>query len=412
MKKVVTIILMMVTITVLSPGCSKPIIGMANVSGFCHEISVKIPFDPMEDSSARLYIDNEGRAVFIKPNENHLGKVNAEKEYCPELIVVDKDGVMDRLQPGILKNWYESREGGFFIGVGGKYSVDFIEKATLKTTETMDNRLNTILREYNADCFGNQVVFYSVPVTSNPGIERFIGIYDIQTGIEVIIDLEEDYLNIDGIDFNGNSVLVKAVKNQDEPPDLYIIGLDGIVKLKLTLDWSQIPRYFDACYVQRGVVVYNGRKTIASSLDNYSYNGTLEWSNKIPLTGTPVLKRIQNGNNELISLTVWSGVTDRYIGCFNTDNGSQLFASTFHDYRIILPLDIPAGYYLHPQWSLYPEISPPAGRISLFNQDEEIAFADITDGIYYFATSPNGNFFAVVTDNLLSIFSYTGEMSK
>jgi hypothetical protein len=138
----------------------------------------------------------------------------------------------------------------------------------------------------------------------------------------------------------------------------------------------------------------------------------MERSVTIPITGTPILKRIQNGDDEFISLTVRSGDTERYTGWFNTDNGSQLYAKTFHDNRKILPLDTTTCYYLHPQWSLYPEISPPAGRISLFNQDEEIAFADITDGIYYFAASPNGNFFAVVTDNLLSIFSYTDERSQ
>jgi len=394
MKKVVTIILMMVIIMALM-ACGRDSITIESSSGFSHEVSVRIPFNPMEDAAVSLYIDNDGRAVFVKPNENHLGKVNAEREYCPELIVVDKDGVMDRLQPGIFNAWGESREGGFFTGVGGKYSVQYLNKANLATTEVMDNSLNTILQRFGADCFGDKVVCYSVPLTSNPGIERFTGIYDIQTGNEVLIDLEEDYANFHGIDFNDDSVLVKAVKTGNEPPDLYIIGLDGSLKLKLTLGWSQITQYSNACFTQEGVLVYVGRKTIASSLDKYSCNGTLEWSNVIPITGTPELKRVQTGNDELISLTVRSGDTDRYIGCFNTDNDSQLFAATFHDNRIILPLDIPAVYYLHPQWSLYPEISPPAGRISLYNRDEEIAFADITDGIYYFAASPNGNFFAV-----------------
>ncbi|MBN2077167.1 MAG: hypothetical protein JW762_16600 [Dehalococcoidales bacterium] len=407
MKKL--IIILLVIITVPLPGCSKPDIGVANVSGFSHEISVRIPYDPMEDSSARLYVNNEGRAVFIKPNENRLGKVNAEKEYCPEIIRVDKNGLRETRQLGILKAWYESREGKYFIGVGGKYSVDFIDKATMKTTEVMDNSLVSILREYDADCFDIKAVFYTVPLTSNPGIVRFVGIYDIETGNEVIVSLEEDYVSIDGIDFNDETILVKAVKNRDEPPDLYILGLDGAVQLKLTLDWSLIPTYCNACFTQGGIVIYNGRKTISSSLGKYSCNGILEWSKIIPVTGTPVLKRIQNGNDELILLTVRSGETDRYIGCFSTDNGSQLYVNTFHDDRAVFPLDIPACYYLHPQWSLYPEIPPPSGRTSYFNQSEEIAYIEITEGIYYFSASPNGDYCAVVTDNCLSIFSYIGE---
>lgn len=147
----------------LLPACSKPNIDIASISGFSHEVSVKIPFDPMEDSSASLHIDSEGCAVFVKPNEEHLEKVNAEKEYCPEIIMVDKDGIRETRQPGILKAWYESREGKYFIGVGGKYSADFIDKATLKTTEVMDNSLVSILRKYDADCYDTKAVFTLFP---------------------------------------------------------------------------------------------------------------------------------------------------------------------------------------------------------------------------------------------------------
>jgi hypothetical protein len=138
----------------------------------------------------------------------------------------------------------------------------------------------------------------------------------------------------------------------------------------------------------------------------------MEWSVTIPITGTPVLKRIQNGDDEFISLTVRSGDAERYIGCFNTDNGSQLYAKTFHDDRTVFPLDISAFYYLHPQWSLYPEIPPPNGRVSYYNRSEEIAYADITEGIYYFSASENGDYFAVVTDDCLSIFSHSGERTQ
>src|SRR4030042_807203 len=241
MKTYISLILISLVVVIVFAACSGETIDIASVSSFRHEVSANIPFDPMEDPSARLYVDNEGRAVFIKPNEKHPGTVNAEKEYCPEIFVVDKNGVHDTLQPGIFKAWGESREGKYLIGVGGKYSIHFIDKATLKTTEVMDDSLVSILRGIQADCVSDKAVLYSVPQSS------ILGIYDIQTENEVIFDLKEDYVSIDGIDFDGDSILVKAVKNRDEPPDLYILGLDGTVELKLSLDWSQITQYCNAC---------------------------------------------------------------------------------------------------------------------------------------------------------------------
>ena len=84
-----------------------------------------------------------------------------------------------------------------------------------------------------------------------------------------------------------------------------------------------------------------------------------------------------------------------------------MYTSTFQGEYGIWPLDKFGGYYIYPEWSLYPEIPPPSGRIALFNYGNELASVESDDDIYYFAASPSGKYFAVVSDRTVSIFSKT-----
>jgi hypothetical protein len=66
MKQLVCIFGLLAISAMVFPACGGPGITVESISGFTHEVSVRVPFHPPDDSVASLYIDDEGTAVFIK----------------------------------------------------------------------------------------------------------------------------------------------------------------------------------------------------------------------------------------------------------------------------------------------------------------------------------------------------------
>lgn len=274
-----------------------------------------------------------------------------------------------------------------------------------------------IRNQYSADYCDSGLVVYTILVPEKPGSERAVVIYNTSTHKEIMVDFQEEYASIDIIDMNGENLLIKAVRSNREPPDLYVLGLDGTNKLKLTLSYCKDPYSDDAKLVPRALVVAasdviavdtsNATSQIsrASKVERYTFDGTVEWSKSVPLKGVPGLKLLSQKNDILAFTIINRNELTSFISYFNAEDGEQLYADTFQSDSSILLLDTPGNFYIYPKWSLYPEIPPPTGRVAFYSYDNELGAIDFGEGFYYFAASPNGRFFAVVSDLTLSIFS-------
>ena len=409
---------MLVILVVFFPACAGPDISVKSSTGFTHEASVRVPFSPPDDSVASLRIDDEGIAVFIKHIEIHHGHVNPEKEYRLEIYKVDKNGIVETEELGPFEFYRTTREGNFIITPEDMDTVTYLDLGSLDSTTVEDRTLALILKAFPADCFSNKIVTHLVPLSSKLNVERWLEIYNTETRKGVLVDLREEYTSINTIDFDGGNILVKAVKSNREPPDLYVLGLDGTMKLKLNLSYCKDPYSDDAKLVPGGVIVAASDVIVvdtsntasqiarASIVKRYSFDGTVEWSQSIPITGGPRLRVLSSQDDDVLALTIFnSNEETSFIGYFTAYEGKQVYAHTFQSDSSIWPLDTKGSFYIYPQWSLYPGISPPSGRIALYSYDSEVATVDFNDGIYYFAASPSGEYFAVVSDKTLSIFS-------
>ncbi len=217
-------------------------------------------------------------------------------------------------------------------------------------------------------------------------------------GIYQIVHLKDRY---------EDRLLFEAKKSNDGPPDYLITDNAGAVLYTLPMNYL-ITRYrYEACLVENGLAVYYGTNVLNSRLKKYSYDGSIVWSAEVPLTGSPHLSRIQDNGSELLALRIQSSDNEHYVGYFTAENGTMFLENKFTDDRRVQVTDKAGYYYLFTEWPEYYEMAVPPGRISLFYGNEEAAYADVSEGIYYFAASPDGRYFAVVTRNRLSIFSFT-----
>jgi len=410
---------MMVVVAMFFPGCTGPNISVKSNTGFIHETSVRVPFKPGD--SVDLYIDDEGNAIFIKHIEIHHGKVSPEKEYWFEIYKADKSGIVETEKFGPFVAWQAAQEGDFIIAADETDTVTCIDLDSLNSTTAENRLLAVILKAFPSDYFSDRIVTHTVPLSSKIGVERWLAIYDIENQEEVTVDLREEYASIDAIDFDGEDILVKASKGNREPPVLYVLGLDGTHKLKLDL----LDQLGCARLIPGGIAVYmtdvlvvdtdnaNSQISRSSLLKKYQFNGTVEWSQSIPLNGVPLLKLSPGQDDGVLALTLINrNEMTSFIGYFSDEDGERVYTNTFQGEYSIWPLDDLGSYYIYPEWSLYPEIPPPSGRIALFNHGNELASVESDDDIYYFATSPSGRFFAVVSDGTLSIFSTAGDGHK
>jgi len=287
----------------------------------------------------------------------------------------------------------------------------------LTSRSVVDSDLADIMRNhYSANYYDNGIIVYTIPVPEKSGSERGVVIYNTSTHEETIVDFQEEYASIDTIDFDGENMLIKATESNRKPPVLYVLGLDGTHKLKLDL----LDQLRCARLIPGGIAVYmtdvlvvdtdnaTSRISRSSLLKKYRFNGTVEWSHSIPLKGVPHLKLLSSQDNGVLALTLINrNEMTSFIGYFTDEDGKKVYTSTHPERYGIWPLDNLGSYYIYPEWSLYPEIPPPSGRIALFNYGNELASVESDDDIYYFNASPSGKYFAVVSDRTVSIFSKT-----
>ena len=428
MKKVATGLMcllgVLVILAVFFPACGGPSISVESSIGFTHEASVHVPFKPPEDSVASLCIDDEGTAIFIKHIEIFHSHVHSDREFWLEIHKIDKHGTVETEKFGPFEKIRRLKLGGNFIALEDVNSnkVTYIDVAAMTSRSVVDSDLADIMRNhYSADYYDNGLVVYTIPVPEKSGSERGVVIYNTSTHEEIRVDFQEEYASIDTIDFNGENILIKATKGNRKPPVLYMLGLDGTHELKLDL----LDQLGCARLIPGGIAVYmtdvlvvdtdNATSQISRSslLKKYRFNGTVEWSHSIPLKGVPHLKLLPSQDSGVLALTLISrNEMTGFIGYFTDEDGKEVYTSTFQGEYGIWPLDNLGSYYIYPEWSLYPEIPPPSGRIALFNYSNELASVEFDDDIYYFATSPSGRFFAVVSDGVLSIFSATEAEGK
>jgi hypothetical protein len=287
-----------------------------------------------------------------------------------------------------------------------------VNSSSLSSRTVIDGDLATIIRDHFTDSYRNGLVIYGIPVPEKPGMERGVVIYNTSTHEKTTVDFQEEYQNVyHPVDQDNENVLIKAVKSNNEPPDLYVLGLDGTTKLKMGLSYSRDPNSDDSKLIPGGLVVAasdvrssNGH---ASILKRYSFGGTEVWSKVIPVSGQPHIK-LQEGLNDILALTL----TDRndltsFIGYFDVEKGEQLYAQLFETNSSILPLDTIGNFYVYPEWSRYPEIPAPKGLVVSYSYDNELGSVNFNEGIYYFAASPSGKYFAIISNNAMSIFSKT-----
>ena len=423
-KLAVGMIYMLVVLAVLAlffSGCAGPGISMKSSTGFTHEASVRVPFQPPEDSVASLYIDDEGTTVFIKHIEIHHGSVNPQKEFWREIYKIDKTGTIETEKFGPFEKIRRLKPEGNLIAFEDLESdnVTYIDMNSLTSRSVIDIDLADIIRnQFSADYYDSGLVVYTIPVPEKPSWEKGIVLYNTLTHEEIRVNLDEEYVGIGPIDIDGDNILLHATEHISKPPVLYVIGLDGTQKLKLTLYGIERLHAYDAKLIREGLIVATRHKysfyTInatdklgpACLLKRYSFDGEEEWSYAIPITGSLSLKLLPKKDSDILSMMIFSSNNDTsFIGYFTADEGKPVYTHDLQRFTLIWPTDTIGNYYLYRQWSGYCEVPAPKGRIAFYSYDRELASIDFNDGIYYFATSPSGKFFAVVTYRTVSIFS-------
>ncbi|MBN2239725.1 MAG: hypothetical protein JW712_08120 [Dehalococcoidales bacterium] len=387
-------------------GCASPSIAINEISGFTHETSVKVPYDPMKDASAGLHVYDDGRAVLFKMNETFHGNVNPEKEYSPELFGVNQGGSTFKNTWGTFTNLLFERDGKYVLATDDTEYVTTISLEDPGSSVIWNKNLAMLLRAVWDTCLIDDVITYEVGLSSQLGVERWLSVRDVETGQEVLVDLKENYNNVDTIDVDGDRILVKAIKEGLESPDFFVLGTDGEIRNRITPDSCADFNKCDACFVEDGFVVYVPQGAQRSTLTKYNGSGSPVWAHLWPFIGTPELRVHPGEDIEIVTLTLRGEDTERYLEYSDTRDGTILYSKTLHSDLFIKLTDMPGRYYLYPQWSYYPEEDPSTGKIMLYGHDEPFGSIDIEDGIYYFETSPDGRFFSVVTKNTLSIFSY------
>lgn len=398
-------ILMMVAIVSLVSGCGSSEISIDSVSGFVHKTSVRIPFDPQKDLSARLKIDNDGNALFFKQNEGIQGSLNPVSKFQPELYGTNEEGTSFSNKYGPFLALEFENDGSYFLAADDTNHVTRVNPGSGLSTATENKKLAMLLKADLTEYLKNNIITYDVTVSSTWNVKRQLAIYNTKTEKEVTVDLKENYQAIDTLDIDGENVLVKAVKKDSENPDFYILSTDGEIITTFSPENCADSGRCYACFVEGGFIVYTPRQILSSALGKYNFFGCPVWAHVIPLMGNPEMKVVRGADGEIVTLTVTGDDDERYIEHFNSQDGFPLYSRSFHSDSFIKLTDVPGMYFLYPQWSLYPEMDTIHRRISLYNEETETGYIEIVDSIDYFEVSSDGRYFAIVTKNMLSIFA-------
>ena len=415
---------------------------MELISGFTHEVSVKIPFDPQNDTVASLRIDDEGNTALIMRDEIFHGKINPEKEYRLETYRISKGGCKETEEYGPFEAVRISREGIFIIAADETDTVTWLDPNTLDSTKIENEGLSLALKASIDNYFDNRIMTYTVPLSSKLGVERWLAIQDMDTAKGVLVDLQEEYVNINAVDSRDEMLLVEAGKGIGNPVSLYILSLDGTVMTDLDteqqssgsriigdIDHSQIEvrdRLLSARLTGDGLVVLLGdslnvetdHDTSETSisrgyvLKRYSLQGKEEWHRALPVEGVVHLSLLDEEAGDIIAVTLAdNNDLTGFIGYYHSDSGDEIYSrvisevETYEGLFSVHTLNEPGLYYIRPEPSGYPGIPSYGGKVSLYSYDKIIASADFEEPIYHFAVSPEDKFFAVITDSTLSIFS-------
>lgn len=391
---------MVAVLAMFFPACARPGIAVESNTGFIHEASVRIPFSPGE--ATRLFADNEGITFLVRYIDTHRGTIHSQHEFWLEIYRIDQHGTTETKKFGPFVVVNSSIEGKNIIAFGNDDNVTYLDVASLTSKSVIDIDLADIMRNQDSVYYYDKgIVVYTESVPEKQDAERWVVIYDVTTREEVRIDLQEEFVNIHTLDISGDDIAVLGTKGIGRPAVLHVYGLDGTRKLRL-----DVPDRVDSVkLIRQGLIVANS-DSFASVVKRYSFDGTVKWAQSLPISGLPHLKLLSSQDNDALALTlVDRNELTSFIGYFNTDDGEQVYAHTFHGDSSILPLDAAGNFYIYPQWSLYPEVPPPSGRVAFYNLDSELGVIDFSEGIYYFAASPSGKFFAVISDRSVSIFS-------
>ncbi len=199
------------------------------------------------------------------------------------------------------------------------------------------------------------------------------------------------------------------------PDILYVLGTDGDVALRKVLAYEEDGRYTDACLIPGGLVIAEGNAVRTGGngiervtrLTEYDVQDDILWSREIPDPGHPRLERFEGANGVTVSLTITAENNYRCVYLLSSASGHPECCMALDAGTGIRPVGDGDSFYLHPSWSLYPDIPAPAGSVILWRNGDEEATAEFSEGIYHFAASPDGRYFAILTKNTLSVFSLT-----
>ena len=435
-------------VIVFFSACGSPEVRVESVSGFTPEVSLRIPFDPQNDTVISLRIDDEGNTALTMRDEIFHGKVNPEKEYHLEGYKINPIGYKETEEYGPFEAVRISREGSFIIAADETDTVTWLDPDTLDSTKIENEGLSLALKASIGDYFDNRIMTHTVPLSSKLDIERWLAIRDMNTDKGVLVDFQEEYVNIDAVDSRDKMLLVEAGKGIGNPVTLYALSLDDTFVTDLDtkqqssgsrmiedIEHVQIEirdRLLSARLTGDGLVVLLG-DSLAVEIDQdtsetsisrgcvlkkYSLQGKEEWSRALPAEGVVRLCLLDEGAEDVITVALAdNNDSTGFIGYYYADNGDEIYSRTISEAKTyeglfsVHSLSEPGLYYIRPQPSGYPGISSYGGKMSLYCYDNVIASADFREPIYHFAVSPGGKFFAVVTDGTLSVFSINRDVN-
>ncbi len=286
------------------------------------------------------------------------------------------------------------------------------------------------------------VMTHTVPLSSKAGVERWLAIQDMETAKGVLVDFQEEYVNLHAIDSRDEMLLVEAGRGIGNPVTLHVLSLDNTFVTDLDteqqssgsriigdIEHIQIEirdRLLSAWLTGDGLMVLLGDSLAVETdqdtsetsisrgyvLKKYSFQGKEEWQRALPVEGVAHLNLLDEEAGDIIAVTL-ADINDStgFIGYYHADSGDETYSriisevETYEGLFSVHTLSEPGLYYIRPQPSGYPGIPSYGGKVSLYSYDKEIASADFKEPIYHLAVSPEGKFFAVITDGTLSIFS-------
>jgi len=412
------------------------------ISGFTYEASVRISFDPRNDTVTSLRIDDEGNAALIMREEIFHGKVNPETEYRLETLKINQNGDKETKEYGPFEAVRISREGSFIVAVDETDTVTWLDPDTFESTKIENEGFSLALKASIGDCFDNMVMTHTVPLSSKAGVERWLAIQDMETAKGVLVDFQEEYVNLHAIDSRDEMLLVEAGRGIGNPVTLHVLSLDNTFVTDLDteqqssgsriigdIEHIQIEirdRLLSAWLTGDGLMVLLGDSLAVETdqdtsetsisrgyvLKKYSFQGKEEWQRALPVEGVAHLNLLDEEAGDIIAVTL-ADINDStgFIGYYHADSGDETYSriisevETYEGLFSVHTLSEPGLYYIRPQPSGYPGIPSYGGKVSLYSYDKEIASADFKEPIYHLAVSPEGKFFAVITDGTLSIFS-------